>query len=178
MSNNCHDLTVGVYHVLKPHLYLKSTYYACLHIICATCMYMVYYVLIAGVIDGRWSAWVKGACSITCGADGMREDTRTCANPPPRNGGRVCNGPAKRSIPCFTCPCKKLYIKLLCNQCRLHKVLRNCKWILYSCALFTWPCDGCTIMRQKTIKRCFKIVRMLELRKIHRNKENFLQSVA
>ena len=63
-------------------------------------------ILFAGYIDGGWSPWVNGTCSITCGGEGIREDTRTCDNPPPQNGGKDCNGSANRNESCFTCPCK------------------------------------------------------------------------
>ncbi|XP_078694769.1 uncharacterized protein LOC144923806 [Branchiostoma floridae x Branchiostoma belcheri] len=40
-------------------------------------------------IDGGWSDWVDGDCSVTCG-DGVMTQTRTCTNPEPANGGAQC----------------------------------------------------------------------------------------
>ncbi|XP_078694633.1 uncharacterized protein LOC144923712 isoform X2 [Branchiostoma floridae x Branchiostoma belcheri] len=40
-------------------------------------------------IDGGWSDWVDGACSVTCG-EGEMTQTRTCTNPEPANGGAQC----------------------------------------------------------------------------------------
>ena len=46
-------------------------------------------------VDGGWSAWVSGACSVTCGA-GTKESTRTCSNPAPSTSpkGAPCSGSA------------------------------------------------------------------------------------
>ena len=73
-------------------------------------MHMAGYGILAGIIDGGWSPWITGACSITCGGEGVRVAFRTCDNPPPQNGGRDCNGAAKTAEPCFTCPCKHSYL--------------------------------------------------------------------
>ncbi|XP_035659771.1 hemicentin-1-like [Branchiostoma floridae] len=40
-------------------------------------------------VDGGWSDWVDGACSVTCGG-GMYTRTRDCNNPAPANGGAEC----------------------------------------------------------------------------------------
>ncbi|KAI8494532.1 hypothetical protein Bbelb_277580 [Branchiostoma belcheri] len=40
-------------------------------------------------IDGGWSDWVDGDCSVSCG-DGVMTQTRTCTNPEPANGGAQC----------------------------------------------------------------------------------------
>ena len=72
-------------------------------------------VLAGNIIDGGWSSWVKGACSITCGGEGMQVNTRTCDNPPPQNGGRDCNGTANRTEPCYTCPCKRSCLPVVHN---------------------------------------------------------------
>ncbi|KAI8484688.1 hypothetical protein Bbelb_376290 [Branchiostoma belcheri] len=41
------------------------------------------------VVDGGWSNWVDGDCSVTCG-EGEMTQTRTCTNPAPANGGAQC----------------------------------------------------------------------------------------
>ncbi|XP_070581750.1 hemicentin-1-like isoform X2 [Ptychodera flava] len=43
-------------------------------------------------VHGDWSEWDKwGACSVTCG-QGLQTRSRTCDNPMPANGGRLCRG--------------------------------------------------------------------------------------
>ncbi|KAI8502229.1 hypothetical protein Bbelb_198170 [Branchiostoma belcheri] len=41
------------------------------------------------IVDGDWSDWVDGECSVTCD-DGEMTQTRTCDNPEPANGGAEC----------------------------------------------------------------------------------------
>ncbi|XP_078591867.1 SCO-spondin-like [Branchiostoma floridae x Branchiostoma japonicum] len=50
-----------------------------------------------------WSTW--GECSKTCGA-GVRSRYRSGDNPPPQNGGKICEGPATDIDPCNTQPCE------------------------------------------------------------------------
>ena len=45
-------------------------------------------------IDGGYSEWVEHCCSKTCG-DGIKRLTRTCTNPPPQYGGKLCEGPSE-----------------------------------------------------------------------------------
>ncbi|XP_019636987.1 PREDICTED: SCO-spondin-like [Branchiostoma belcheri] len=40
-------------------------------------------------MDGGWSVWVDGTCTVTCG-HGLMTRTRNCDNPPPTNGGDKC----------------------------------------------------------------------------------------
>ena len=42
-------------------------------------------------VNGGWSAWRPGKCSVTCG-QGFLQLTRECNNPRPANGGRHCVG--------------------------------------------------------------------------------------
>ncbi|NUN06245.1 MAG: thrombospondin type-1 domain-containing protein [Bdellovibrio sp.] len=54
---------------------------------------------------GGWSAWVnQGLCSRTCGG-GLQNQTRTCTNPAPANGGAACTGPSSQQIACNTHAC-------------------------------------------------------------------------
>ncbi|HEY7791402.1 MAG TPA: hypothetical protein VIC33_12855 [Vicinamibacterales bacterium] len=49
-------------------------------------------------VDGGWSAW--SSCSVSCGGG---EQTRTCTNPQPANGGQLCSGPSTQA--CNTQAC-------------------------------------------------------------------------
>lgn len=64
-------------------------------------------------VDGKythWSSW--STCSRTC-AGGNQRRSRSCANPPPANGGRDCRGPAEKTRGCNTQNCPGKYYLLL-----------------------------------------------------------------
>eukprot|EP00121_Abeoforma_whisleri_P006214 Awhi_evm1s5646 len=42
-------------------------------------------------IDGKWSEWSSGPCSVSCGGGSLTRE-RTCTNPAPANGGKQCAG--------------------------------------------------------------------------------------
>ncbi|KAM5145488.1 properdin [Mantella aurantiaca] len=58
-------------------------------------------------VDGQWGAWRRDSeCSVTC-AVGRVQEKRSCDNPPPRYGGRYCEGSDARKGICNTkvaCP--------------------------------------------------------------------------
>ena len=59
-----------------------------------------------------WGDWT--ACDKTCGG-GFARRYRTCDNPPPKNGGRLCIGSLVEEIKCNVhfCPGKKyIYVFL------------------------------------------------------------------
>ncbi|KAK6167247.1 hypothetical protein SNE40_021325 [Patella caerulea] len=57
------------------------------------------------VVDGMWSPWGEWeSCSITCGV-GLRYRSRTCSNPLPANGGKVCHGETRESSSCAAQAC-------------------------------------------------------------------------
>ncbi|CAG5895700.1 unnamed protein product [Menidia menidia] len=56
-------------------------------------------------INGHWSAWTEwSACDALCGG-GVRQRKRTCSTPPPKNGGRECEGMTQQSQSCNNQPC-------------------------------------------------------------------------
>ncbi|XP_022085075.1 A disintegrin and metalloproteinase with thrombospondin motifs 6-like [Acanthaster planci] len=56
------------------------------------------------VVNGGWSSWQSGPCSVTCGG-GQQTRTRTCTNPVPANGGTPCSGSDTQIISCNTQNC-------------------------------------------------------------------------
>ena len=60
-------------------------------------------------VDGAWSKWVPWTtCSTSCG-HGTKTRSRTCSNPPPQNGGKICTGNNTETGKCIVrgCPGKK-----------------------------------------------------------------------
>ena len=79
-------------------------------------------------IDGGYSeSWVEHCCSKTCGDDGTKIFTRTCTNPPPQHGGKLCEGPSEKTEPCNRFPCRKL---LDCCCCCCWKLLWRLKLLV------------------------------------------------
>ena len=62
------------------------------------------------LVNGRWSAWLSwGACSRTCGGGAQRR-SRTCTNPPPRNGGAACSGGRFQTRQCNSIGCPGTFL--------------------------------------------------------------------
>lgn len=56
-------------------------------------------------INGGWSDWLNsGTCSKTCGG-GLQNQTRSCTNPAPANGGSQCSGSTSQQTACNTQAC-------------------------------------------------------------------------
>ncbi|XP_072186520.1 SCO-spondin [Excalfactoria chinensis] len=56
-------------------------------------------------VPGAWAAWgVWSSCDAECGG-GMRTRTRSCSDPPPKNGGQPCVGEDLQSQSCNLQPC-------------------------------------------------------------------------
>ncbi|KAG5268284.1 hypothetical protein AALO_G00210820 [Alosa alosa] len=56
-------------------------------------------------VDGGWSRWSPWSrCDKRCGG-GRSMRTRSCSSPPPKNGGRKCEGEKNQVKPCNTKPC-------------------------------------------------------------------------
>ncbi|XP_026179920.1 properdin-like isoform X2 [Mastacembelus armatus] len=55
-------------------------------------------------VDGSWGAWSPPQpCSVTCG-EGLQLSFRTCESPPPKYGGRFCDGMSTQASVCRS-PC-------------------------------------------------------------------------
>uniref|UniRef100_A0A3Q1FCU8 SCO-spondin n=1 Tax=Acanthochromis polyacanthus TaxID=80966 RepID=A0A3Q1FCU8_9TELE len=74
-------------------------------------------------VDGGWSRWSPWSrCDKRCGG-GRSIRTRSCSSPPPKNGGKKCEGEKNQVKPCNTKPCDEKGCQLgqefvLCaNQC-------------------------------------------------------------
>ena len=62
------------------------------------------------LVNGQWSAWLSwGACSRTCGGGAQRR-SRTCTNPPPRNGGAACSGGRFQTRQCNSIGCPGTFL--------------------------------------------------------------------
>ena len=65
--------------------------------------------LISFAVHGNWTDWGDwNPCSVTC-AGGTQSRSRTCTNPPPRNGGRECSGESEDVQSCNEMPCPSKY---------------------------------------------------------------------
>jgi hypothetical protein len=65
---------------------------------------------VSGSVNGGWSAWSFGPCSVTtCGQTGTETGTRACTSPAPVNGGNGCSslngGNSTETISCSTAVC-------------------------------------------------------------------------
>ena len=57
------------------------------------------------LVDGGWSDWNVGSCSVTCGG-GIKEKFRLCDNPTPSCGGKWCSGSNIENEECNESPCE------------------------------------------------------------------------
>ncbi|XP_032697056.1 A disintegrin and metalloproteinase with thrombospondin motifs 14 isoform X3 [Lontra canadensis] len=86
--------------------------------------------------DGGWSSWTKfGSCSRSCGG-GVRSRSRSCNNPPPAYGGRLCSGPEFQYQICNSEECPGPYEDFRAQQCakrNSYYVHQNAKhsWLPY-----------------------------------------------
>lgn len=93
------------------------------------------------LVNGRWSAWLSwGACSRTCGGGAQRR-SRTCTNPPPRNGGAACSGGRFQTRQCNSigCPGTFLIVNTVQESIMLHTNLSrkrlSSQFIKHFCSL-------------------------------------------
>ncbi|KAI4898140.1 hypothetical protein NFI96_015403, partial [Prochilodus magdalenae] len=56
-------------------------------------------------VDGQWAEWSEWSeCDATC-SGGLRMRSRSCSNPPAKNGGKECEGMTMQTQSCNTQPC-------------------------------------------------------------------------
>ncbi|KAG8507362.1 A disintegrin and metalloproteinase with thrombospondin motifs 14 [Galemys pyrenaicus] len=86
--------------------------------------------------DGGWSSWTKfGSCSRSCGG-GVRSRSRSCDNPLPAYGGRLCPGPMFQYQICNSEECPGPYEDFRAQQCAkrnsyyLHQNAKH-SWVPY-----------------------------------------------
>ena len=88
------------------------------------------------LVHGEWTLWSEwSACSTTC-ANGTQTRDRSCTNPAPQYGGRVCTGVLSETRECFL------------RHCPVH-----CQWLPFS----DWSecsksCDNGTTKRLRDFK--------------------------
>ena len=93
--------------------------------------------LISSAVHGNWTDWEAwNLCSVTC-AGGTQSRSRTCTNPPPRNGGRGCSGESKDVRSCNENPCPSKYLfSRVVNDESINMSLSS--WLLISILIFTY----------------------------------------
>merc|ERR1711962_1122372 len=83
------------------------------------------------VVDGGWSSWSYGACNKTCGG-GTQRGTRSCNNPRPSNGGKICVGSGVTTRQCNTksCPggCRTGWMEFAGRCYYVAKGTKNITW--------------------------------------------------
>lgn len=77
--------------------------------LCVCWVLVVYvHVRVYAAVDGGWSRWSPWSrCDKRCGG-GRSIRTRSCSSPPPKNGGKKCEGEKNQVKPCNTKPCGEL----------------------------------------------------------------------
>ena len=66
------------------------------------------------IVDGGWSEWEDiSECTASCGTS-LKEQNRTCDNPPPSCGGLPCIGNDHRITLCNTTCCPGLCVYACC----------------------------------------------------------------
>ena len=80
-------------------------------------------------MDGGWSNWKVGSCSVTCGG-GVKEKFRICNNPAPSCGGKECIGLKVDTEDCndFLCNGQYMHIRRhwgvhTCTHACTHTIL-------------------------------------------------------
>ena len=72
-------------------------------------MYVFKNIILCCAVDGGWSNWSVGNCSVPCGDVGVKNKTRSCNNPAPSCGGIDCVGETVETVECNALPCIGLH---------------------------------------------------------------------
>uniref|UniRef100_A0A7N6C397 Uncharacterized protein n=1 Tax=Anabas testudineus TaxID=64144 RepID=A0A7N6C397_ANATE len=97
-------------------------------------------------VDGHWSGWTEWSeCDAQCGG-GVKQRNRTCTAPPPKNGGRECEGMTLQSQTCNSQPCTKdigtqtgdsakhsIMKKIHVNEVGIRQRFRSCNYTKSTC---------------------------------------------
>ena len=89
---------------------------------------LIYFVHL--VIDGGFSEWTWSECSEECG-EGLKEGQRQCNNPPPKNGGKECEGDFTKTKPCKLkeCPGKIKQLLIITKHFYFKNVYLIILWL-------------------------------------------------
>lgn len=85
------------------------------------------FILYLLLVNGGWSGWRPwSSCTRTC-AGGSQRRSRTCTNPPPRNGGANCQGSNFQARQCNTnrCPGNAVVLVVLSQSIFHYLVYRG-----------------------------------------------------
>ncbi|KAH3793285.1 hypothetical protein DPMN_146792, partial [Dreissena polymorpha] len=95
-------------------------------------------------IPGGWSPWVNAMCSDTCGG-GLLIEKRTCTDPRPRYGGKICVGPSTKYRLCNMQKCPGYTsLNMTCDMSNINGT--------YGC---NNTCNDPNTMKGNTYKTCF-----------------------
>lgn len=84
-------------------------------------VYACLFLFVDPAVDGGWSRWSPWSrCDKRCGG-GRSIRTRSCSSPPPKNGGKKCEGEKNQVKPCNTKPCGALDTQARCGSVSLNR---------------------------------------------------------
>lgn len=112
---------------------------------------------LVAAVDGGWSRWSPWSrCDKRCGG-GRSIRTRSCSSPPPKNGGKKCEGEKNQVKPCNTKPCGELH-QDVCVSASLNKSLAGINshicFVIVLCtqgfvckSLCSWQTASCSVIQ-------------------------------
>ncbi|TRY79251.1 hypothetical protein TCAL_05813 [Tigriopus californicus] len=95
---------------------------------------------VTATIDGGWTEWSEWSCPAGCGQSAASQRTRDCINPPPLNGGSICQGPDFEMV---NAPCS------MPNACNCTNLRDNSY-----CEGFSWACQSTPSNVAIMLKNC------------------------
>eukprot|EP00094_Tigriopus_californicus_P006036 TCALIF_05813-PA protein Name:"Similar to XCC0955 Peptidyl-Asp metalloendopeptidase (Xanthomonas campestris pv. campestris (strain ATCC 33913 / NCPPB 528 / LMG 568))" AED:0.07 eAED:0.09 QI:49/0.75/0.66/1/0.5/0.55/9/0/725 len=96
--------------------------------------------IVTATIDGGWTEWSEWSCPAGCGQSAASQRTRDCINPPPLNGGSICQGPDFEMV---NAPCS------MPNACNCTNLRDNSY-----CEGFSWACQSTPSNVAIMLKNC------------------------